>query len=140
MNYLQAWEQGHFRKIARELVDAGIEITLENVDRIMVHTSFEKRSQRKKSECPYYEQNQPCHDIDDLNCLLCPCPNYDSRTDRGGCKINSNYGKITKHKNLPEGEIWDCSDCSVGHSPKVVKNWLELNINYLASFAQKDMN
>ena len=101
-NMLQSWERTHFQKIATELREAGIEISLENTNVIIEHTSFKQRSKRDKSECPYYEQDEPCHDVKDLNCLLCPCPNYDSSTERGGCNISSNYGCRSKgHMSYP---------------------------------------
>jgi len=43
---------------------------------------------------------------------------------------------MIKHKNLPMGEVWDCSDCFIGHSPGFVENWLRGNVEYLASLAE----
>jgi Zn-finger protein len=137
-NLLQNWERIHFQKIANELNSAGIKISPDNIGSIIEHTSFEKRSKRDKSECPYYELEKPCHDIEDLNCLLCACPNYESDTLKGGCRINSSYGKITEHENLPEGQVWDCSNCSIGHDKDFVKSWLEQNINYLSLLNTKN--
>ena len=136
MNYLQAWEKSHYRKIAQELTKTEIPITKGHIDEIIEHTSFRKRSQRDKSECPYYEKEEPCHETEDLNCLLCACPNYESEGEKGGCKINSPKGKIHKHQNLPQGEVWDCNGCSINHSPDEVRTWLEKNIDYLGSLIE----
>jgi len=131
LNLLKQWEQSHFRKIARELRDLNIPITRENIPAIIQATSFQERSKRNPNECPYYEKNHPCHNIENLNCLLCACPNYQSDSLEGGCKANSPQGKYHYHENLPKGKVGDCSDCQRNHTPQEVQTWLEENINIL---------
>ena len=129
LNLSQRWEIEHRRKILTELAEANIPLTEENIPRIIKQTSFKIRSQNYPEECPFYSQEQSCHpEIKDLNCFLCACPNYISERLEGGCKINSKFGRIHKHENLPAGKIWDCSSCTINHSPKEIKNYLEANI------------
>ena len=134
-NPLETWRNEHFRKIVRELREKGIEIKAENVDLILHETSFRVRSERMKgkNECPYYDSGKSCHDsVFSLNCLLCACPNYLFHSLQGGCGIGSENGRFIEHPNLPEGRVWDCSNCSYGHSYEEAKNWLIKNIDFLS--------
>ncbi len=134
LNYMQLWERNHFKKIIRELKEKNIELIVENIPLIIHETSFKVRRKKFRykdlNECPYYNSEDSntssCHpEIKDLNCLLCPCPNYDSTRLEGGCKINSKHGKWYYHVNLPLKKIWDCSDCHINHSPIEIENWLK---------------
>ena len=132
-NALQIWEENHFIEVVRELKSEEIEISYENIPKIIEAMSFDKRSRRNPEQCPYYRKNPPtpCHKIKDLNCLLCACPNYNSKSLIGGCKINSKKGNIYEDKNIPLGKVWDCSDCLINHSKKEVKKYLEKNLGKL---------
>ena len=98
--------------------------------------SFKNRSKRDPSQCPYYQKEppQPCHDIEDLNCFLCACPNYNSNILKGGCNINSKKGG---YNNLPEGKVWDCSNCKINHTPKEVEEYLLKNLERLVEISDK---
>jgi len=125
MNLLQSWEISHQNQILEELEKAGIKFSLENISQIIHKTSYNVRSKKHPNKCPYYKTKSPCHpEIKDLNCFLCACPNYESEKLEGGCKINSKFGKIAYHKNLPKGSVWDCSSCTINHTPKEIKGYL----------------
>ena len=126
LNLLQQWEQEHRKKILEELRQAGIDFCEENIPRIIEETSFRVRSKKHPNECPYYLKTppSPCHNIKDLNCFLCACPEYISERLSGGCRLNSRLGKFTYHQNLPEGKVWDCSECKNNHSPASIKRYL----------------
>src|SRR4030042_811398 len=128
-NILQIWEDNHFTEIVRELKSEGIDISYENIPDIIEAMSFDRRSKRNPEKCTYYQENPPrqCHEIDGLNCLLCACPNYNSKDLEGGCRINSKNGKWTYHPNLPAGRLWDCSDCRINHSEKEIEKYLTKN-------------
>ena len=132
-NILKIWEKKHFMEIIKELQSEKIELSYENIPEIIEAMSFYKRSRRNPEKCPYYQQNPPiaCHSINELNCLLCACPNYNSKTLEGGCNVNSKKGKYVYHQNLPMGKVWDCSDCQVNHSKKEIKKYLERNLEKL---------
>jgi len=54
--------------------------------------------------CKYF----PCHDKEKLeSCLFCYCPIYP-------CYLPETKGKIS-------GKVWDCSDCTIIHSIKLVE-------------------
>ena len=125
INLLQKWEQSHKQKILNELKKANLELTIENIPKIIKETSFKVRSKKYPKECPYYQLEYSCHQkIKDLNCFLCACPNYKSELLIGGCKINSRRGKFVHHSNLPKRKVWDCSDCTINHTPKEVEKYL----------------
>ena len=99
-NLLRNWEIEHFRTIGRELREAGIEFTRKNIERVLNETSFTTRSKKHPKECPYYQMQEgmlkSCHpkiEADNFSCFLCSCPNYDSSSDQGKCRINSPQGK-----------------------------------------------
>lgn len=134
INLLQKWEENHKKEILKELEQASIELTIQNIPKIINETSFETRSEKYPKKCPYYQKNplKSCHpEVEDLNCFLCACPNYTSKSEQGGCRINSKQGKWTYHPNLPKGRVWDCSDCNKYHSPKAIEDFLKDNINNL---------
>ena len=126
MNLLEKWEENFKNQILNEIKKERIKLTLKNIPKIIKQTSFEVRSKKYPNKCPYYSTNKSCHpEIKDLSCFLCSCPNYDSKKLEGSCKINSKNGKFTYHSNLPKGKVWDCSDCTINHSEKEVKRYLE---------------
>ena len=117
---LKRWEKQHWQNICQELRDKGIELRVENIPRIIRETSFEVRSKEYPERCTLYSKGVSCHpDIKNLNCLACACPNYDTETEGGECRIQSKKGHMYK------GEVWDCSDCSFGHSPEYIERFLK---------------
>jgi len=96
---------------------------LTHIDKIVSEHRFEVRSKKNPDECPCYTSGV-CHDMPDLNCFLCYCPNYDTETAVGGCKINHPDGKWYYNELLPDKKIFDCSDCTYPHSEVMVKKYL----------------
>jgi len=133
MNPLQNWENAHFKKILEELKQANIDLSIPNIPLIIQETSFAVRSKKYPEQCPYYRKTHSCHpEVQDLNCFLCACPYYKSDSLEGGCEINSNSGKW--HSPYPyssSNKVWDCSDCSIPHSPEFVEKWLRQNLDKL---------
>lgn len=95
-----------------------------HIQRIIEEFDFEKQKIKNPGKCPCY-LNGKCHDIQDLNCFLCFCPEYDNSKEEGGCKIGSEKGKWFFNEKLPKGKIWDCSDCDYPHRKEVVEGWLK---------------
>jgi len=139
LNVLQIWEKWHWQNVFREIRDAGIDLNEDNIERIIKLMSFEQRSKRNPDLCPpYYSIGQSCYpSIEDLNCMLCACPNYDSSRLEGGCRSNSPQGKMNKHKNLPAGQVWDCSACPGYHSPGDIRKYLKQNLSRLRIMSEK---
>jgi Zn-finger protein len=134
LNYLQRYEISYRRRMLQIIKRAGIDFSLANLARIIEETSFAVMSQKhsKESPCPYYKEAKQCHlEVKDLNCFLCPCPNYASESLEGGCRINSSRGKIKEHPNLPQGRIWDCSSCFLYHTPQEVGAYIKAHFKEL---------
>ena len=85
--------------------------------------------QKEPDFCPLYKENKQCHDLEDLNCYLCACPNFRVGESKSHCSIESKYGGSIKAK---DGFIHqDCSKCTVPHKKEYVKkhfsrNWEEI--------------
>lgn len=62
----------------------------------------------KQKKCKYY----PCHKIVE-DCTFCYCLIYPCKSDKTG-------GKWIKNKK--NKLIWDCSDCTIIHTKKFVRN------------------
>jgi Zn-finger protein len=136
-NILEIWERSHITNIFRELKEAGVKPTLENISPIIEQTSFRVRSIKHPKKCPYYSEGISCHpEIKDLNCFLCACPQYLSHSLEGGCKIGREKGKWVHHHALPKGRVWDCSGCNDYHSPNEVRNYLIQNLAKILELAQ----
>ena len=129
----KTWRLEFFRNIFDDLKSSGIEINANNISDIVEATSYRVRSVRNQSRCPCYSTGE-CHKgISDMNCFLCPCPNYEVDTPTGGCKINSPYGEWFYHPELvldenPEGKVWDCNGCNCFHDRKMVEKYLGDNL------------
>ena len=133
------------REKAKKLIEARIKNLLNEFD-------FAERKEKFQNKCPCYLENKPCHEIpeDKLNCFLCYCPEYntenkkfsvsqtprtqgvrDTRIEIGGCNLGNpqGKGKWFHHEALPEGRIWDCSDCSYPHDKKVAEEYFKKIFN-----------
>ncbi len=131
--FLEQWEKSFRFQILKDIKSLDIKFSLKNLDEIVNATSFDFRRNYFQKACPYYSMYPitKCHDLDDLNCFLCACPNYASDKLEGGCNINGAGGKVTYHENLPVGEVWDCSDCSINHHRENVKSYIRTNFSSL---------
>lgn len=107
-------------------------------DEIIDYFDYENMRVKEVDFCPLYAQNKKCHDMDELNCYLCACPNF--RFDDNGirkqedkilysfCSFDSKYGeqfigKDSIHQN--------CSNCRIPHRKRYIKkvfsrNWKEI--------------
>lgn len=84
--------------------------------------NYENQKKINPNGCICYQQDKKCHDIENLNCFFCYCPNYDRTVKEGGCKIDSPKGKLIDNH---EGKIWDCSDCDFPHTKENAIKLLE---------------
>ncbi len=89
---------------------------------IIEYFDFDNMKIHEPDFCPLYAQNKKCHDLKELNCYLCACPNF--RFDDSGftkqkdvtqfsfCDIDSKDGKQAVYGNAIHQ---DCSGCTVPH-------------------------
>jgi hypothetical protein len=130
------WQTSHLERILKELKEAGIELTRENIDIIIHETDYKTRSKKHPDSCPCYNSSGSCHiDIESLNCFLCACPNY-SLPMPGFCKIDSPFKKNFIDNNIPGGFVLDCSDCIIPHFQGYLRTYLEKNIDSLKKLSE----
>ena len=98
-------------------------LIVQRIEKILQEWDFEKRKKENPKECFCYTEGK-CHNIPDLNCFFCYCPEYDLSKQEGGCRINDRRGNWFYHNNLPKGKIWDCSGCDFPHKKENIKKYL----------------
>jgi hypothetical protein len=91
-------------------------------EEVIAYFHFENMVEKEPDFCPLYKENRKCHDMEELNCYLCACPNFrfddngleeiDGKSLKSRCGINSRdgsrfVGTDTIHQ--------DCSGCLVPH-------------------------
>ena len=104
-------------------------------EEVIEYFKFENMVKNEPDFCPLYKDNKKCHDMEDLNCYLCACPNFrfkdegfskteDGKTLYSVCSINSKDGD----QYIGEDYIHqNCSGCVVPHRAKYIKNHFNTN-------------
>jgi len=102
-------------------------------DEVIEYFRWENMVEKEIDFCPLYKESKKCHDMDDLNCYLCACPNFrfddEAVKVKSFCAIDSPKGKQIKTKT---GVIHqDCSGCLVPHKEEFIKknfsrDWFEV--------------
>ena len=133
-NPLREWELKRARLVVKRVLEAGLDFSSQMIPEIVEEMSYATQSKKNPEDCLCYSSS-PCHpQVNNLNCFLCSCPNYESwKKDSlgfiGGCRVNSTKGEFYPVPNPGINglgkEVWDCSDCVAYHSPAVVKRYLE---------------
>ena len=136
MSY-NTWFETHGQKhknIMKKLQDLSDE-------EIITYFRFENMVEKEPDFCLLYKDNKKCHQMDDLNCYLCACPNF--RFDDEGisqeentvlystCSIESKDGAQFVSDDAVHQ---DCSGCTVPHHEAYIKkhfsrDWFEIMRN-----------
>jgi hypothetical protein len=118
------WFEKHGKK-HREIIER---LSHLNDDEVIEYFRFENMVKNEPDFCPLYAKNKKCHDIEELNCYLCACPNFrfdDNGLDRVGekivyskCSIDSKDGE-----RFESGDAihQNCSNCLVPHHKSYIK-------------------
>ncbi|RLA70998.1 MAG: hypothetical protein DRG24_06075 [Epsilonproteobacteria bacterium] len=125
MSYLE-WFENHalkHQKIIRKLLEQGL-----SEDEIIDYFDFDNMITAELNFCPLYADNKKCHDMEQLNCYLCACPNFrfnDKGFEKNGdktvfshCNIESKDGRQGIYG---DSIHQDCSGCTVPHHRSYVK-------------------
>lgn len=108
MSYL-SWFKNHAKK-HQEIVKKVAK------DELVEYFKWENISKTDVGFCPLFAQNKKCHDMEELNCYLCACPNFrfdDSAKElKSWCNIDSKDGAVIEHNGVKHQ---DCSGCRVPH-------------------------
>jgi len=91
-------------------------------DEVIEYFSWENMCKNEVDFCPLYKDNKKCHDMDELNCYLCACPNFrfddEQEVVKSKCAINSKDGVQKDYGGVVHQ---DCSACTVPHHTKYIK-------------------
>lgn len=133
MSYLK-WFEKHAKKHKKIMQ----KLSHLSDDEVIEYFEYENMKEKERDFCPLYEKGKKCHDMKDLNCYLCACPNFrfndegfevvDEKSLKSFCKIDSKDGK----RFIGEKDIHqDCSGCLVPHRKSYVKkvfkrDWIEI--------------
>ncbi len=124
MSYL-SWFENHASK-HQEIVKKVKE------DDLIEYFRWENISKTDSDFCPLFAKNKKCHEIENLNCYLCACPNFrfdDKATKlKSWCSIDSKEGRQIEHNGVIHQ---DCSGCKIPHGEPYIKkhfdtNWLNI--------------
>ena len=131
-----SWFQAHgtkHKELLLKLKKQGLE-----KQEIIAYFRFDNMVKHEKSFCPLYAENKKCHDLEDLNCYLCACPNFrfsdagieqkDEKTVHSFCSIESKDGRQGVYGDKIHQ---DCSKCTVPHHESYIKkhwdeDWFEV--------------
>jgi len=107
-------------------------------DEVIAYFKFENMVEKEPDFCPLYKENKKCHEMEDLNCYLCACPNFrfdDKGLSKEGsqvlyssCSIESKDGaQFVSDDAIHQ----DCSGCTVPHHVDYIKkhfsrDWFEI--------------
>ena len=130
MSYTK-WMQEHakkHKKIVEKLLDNGL-----TQKEIIDYFDFENMKEKEINFCPLYAKNKKCHDMDELNCYLCACPNFrfnddgikkvDNKLQYSYCNIDSKDGRQGIYG---EKIHQNCSKCQVPHTKEYVTKHFDL--------------
>ena len=126
MSYIK-WFEKHAQK-HKKIVDKLRNKNLTPKE-IVEYFRWENMVENEVDFCPLYLQNKKCHDMDELNCYLCACPNfrfddnglatYNGMSIKSKCAIN-NGTKLQSRGVIHQ----DCSSCKVPHYESyILKNF-----------------
>ncbi len=130
MTYLQ-WFEMHGNKhhhLTQKLIEEGL-----SQDEIIAYFRFENMVEKEQGFCELYKTNTKCHDMKDLNCYLCACPNFrftmkpevkDGKRIHSHCSIDSQDGAVFEHENNIHQ---DCSGCLVPHNEAYIAKHFNIN-------------
>jgi len=133
MSYRE-WFEAHGKKHATIMQ----KLTHLNDDEVIAYFRYDNMRLNEPDFCPLYAENRKCHDMEDLNCYLCACPNFrfndkgfkevEGRSLKSYCTIDSKEGDVFKTEDAIHQ---NCSDCTVPHHEAYIKqhfdrDWFEI--------------
>jgi Zn-finger protein len=112
-------------ELTKTCIEKRVQIFLREIDDFLQKFEYKTRRQEHPEECPC-NGTGPCHDIEDLNCLFCFCPEYNLKNPEGRCMAGNplGTGKLLDRTKYGLENIWDCSDCVYPHQKEGIKKIL----------------
>lgn len=105
---------------------------------VIAYFKFENMVEKEPDFCFLYQENKKCHEMEDLNCYLCACPNFrfdddgfskeDDQVLYSTCNIDSKDGAQFVSEDAVHQ---DCSECTVPHHEAYIqkhfaRDWFEI--------------
>jgi len=117
MSYI-SWYQTHGEKHKAIMA----KLTKLSDEEVIAYFRFQNMVEKEPDFCPLYKENKKCHDMEELNCYLCACPNF-RFDDKGFKKVKNKTLYSTCNINSKDGSQYilavdihqDCSACLVPH-------------------------
>jgi len=111
--------------------------TLSN-EEVITYFRFDNMVKNEPDFCPLYQENKKCHDMPELNCYLCACPNF-RFNDKGFKKVENKTLYSTCNIDSKDGSQYvsddaihqNCAGCFVPHHEAYIKkvfkrDWFEI--------------
>jgi hypothetical protein len=105
---------------------------------VIAYFRFENMVEKEPDFCPLYKEPKKCHEIEDLNCYLCACPNF-RFDDKGFKEVKGKYLKSYCAIDSKDGAIFEgkdaihqnCAGCTVPHHEAYIikhftRHWFEM--------------
>ena len=112
-------------------------------EQIINYFEYENMLKNEVDFCPLYAKGKKCHDMDELNCYLCACPNFrfsdagikhiDEKVQYSFCNIDSQDGKQSIYGDKIHQ---NCSQCKVPHH----KQYIDEHFKYAWKDIMKECN
>jgi hypothetical protein len=99
-----------------------------NKEDLIDYFRWENISKSDVDFCPLFRENKKCHDMENLNCYLCACPNFrfddNAQKVKSWCAIASKDGAQIEHNGIIHQ---DCSQCQIPHHIPYIKEHFDTN-------------
>jgi len=129
MTYME-WFESHASK-HKEIMKT---LTHLSDDDVIDYFIYENMQEKHPDFCPLYEQNEKCHDMEELNCYFCACNHFrfsddglrkeGTKTVYSLCSIDAKEGRTFESDNAIHQ---DCSACLIPHKRSVIKRYFSRN-------------
>jgi len=118
------WFEAHGKKHAAIMA----KLTHLSDEEVITYFRFDNMVKHEPDFCPLYAENKKCHEMEDLNCYLCACPNFrfndagfeqkEGKTLYSTCAIASKDGD----QYISEDAIHqNCAGCTVPHHESYIR-------------------
>ena len=107
-------------------------------EQIIEYFTYENMVEKEKEFCPLYAKEKKCHDIKNLNCYLCACPNFrfnddgikmiDDKKQYSFCDINSKYGEQAVYGDKIHQ---NCTKCTIPHIQTYVNKYFDYDFKVI---------
>jgi hypothetical protein len=95
-------------------------------ENLVYYFRWENISKTDVDFCPLFAQNKKCHEMKNLNCYLCACPNFrfddSAKKLKSWCDIDSKDGSQINHNGVIHQ---DCSACTIPHDEGYIKKYFD---------------